>query len=212
MRQAVVLATIVVLFADVRTNASAQTVVQLPTIRNFGMSTTVSVPDRGRVYLGGINRSHSSSSRRRIPLSPLSSRSYSRGTSSNGASVSAFVHDFDEMDRAILSQATSRASNAATKPNQLSGIDSQEQTHQLPRVSDVRRHMAAKKAAQYAVAAAHIRTAVRFENAGKYTAARVKYRAAYANSKPEWQMKIRSRLKRIDHRIAQQPRKQASKL
>lgn len=187
----------------------AQTIVQLPTVRNFGMSTTVSVPDRGRTYLGGINRSYSNSTRRRIPMTPFSSRTVSRGRSSGGVSVSAFVHDFEEMDRAVLSQA-SKAS--PSKPNRnIQGVAMNDQ-HQLPRVSDIRRQVAAQKASQYAKAAGEIRAAVRLENAGEYVAARSKYRGAYATSKPEWQAKIRTRVRKLDARLAQRPKDRTTKL
>ena len=84
--------------------------------------------------------------------------------------------------------------------------------HQLPRVSDIRRRMAAKKATQYAKAAKQIRTAVRFENAGKYSAARAEYRNAYSDSKPDWQAKIRQRLQKLDTLIAQRSEKPTRKL
>ena len=39
------------------TAAQTATTVQLPTYSFFSVGTTVSVPDRGSVYMGGVNRS-----------------------------------------------------------------------------------------------------------------------------------------------------------
>lgn len=206
--RALALFTVLVLLHPIAT-CNAQTVIQLPTVRNFGMSTTVSVPDRGRTYLGGIDRSYRNSTRRRLPLSPMSTRSLSHGTSSAGVSVSAFVHDFDAMDRAIREQAA--RTTASTRSNSVRSNSTRRvasthhagDEHQLPRVSDIRRQVTAIKADQYAKAATVIRAAVRLENAGKYAAARAKYRAAFANSRPEWQAKIRERVKMLDARLSQ---------
>jgi len=68
--------------------------VQLPTYNVFGVSTTVSVPDRGSIYLGGVNRSR------------LGRRS--RATSAGGVSINATIIDHNAMDRALLAEADRR--------------------------------------------------------------------------------------------------------
>lgn len=125
--------------------------VQLPTFRNFSMSTTVVVPDRGRVYAGGINRSYRSSSRRGTPLLPSTSRGYAGGTSSSGVSVSAHIHDLQELDQARLAEweqikASRRrnTSNAVVLSKPSTAIPTT-RNHRLPRVSDVRRRMEAQR-------------------------------------------------------------------
>ena len=55
---------------------------QQPTIGQFGISTAVSVPDGGTMYLGGSSSSAAGSTRRR------GSRSAGRGVSAAGVSVS----------------------------------------------------------------------------------------------------------------------------
>lgn len=71
----------------------AQTV-QLPTVRAFGIQTTVSVPDHGAAVLGGNTRS-------------LLSRGRSSYTTSNGY-VTAQVIDLEETDALVLAEARRR--------------------------------------------------------------------------------------------------------
>jgi hypothetical protein len=86
--------------------ASAQqpaTTVQLPTFSQFTVRTTVSVPDGGTAYLGGIDRGVDSSVTR--GLGPLRNRGIGSGRSASGVSVSATIIDHAEIDRAILAAA-----------------------------------------------------------------------------------------------------------
>ena len=169
------------------------TTVQLPTMQRFGMSTTVSVPDRGAVYLGGVNRSTYGSARRRTPLTPNTNRSFGSATAASGVSVSAYIHDFEEMDRQLIGDV---AEPGAVSASQLD--------HSMPRVSDIRKRVQARKAAQIAVASRRIRAGVRYEKQGKLSAAKAKYRAAFAIAKPDWQKKIEQRLRKIDAEVAKQ--------
>ena len=79
--------------------------VQLPTFEYFGVSTTVVVPDRGSMYLGGVNRSSLGSSQ----FGPgLGNRAIGRASSAGGLSISATIIDHDEIDRALLAEAARR--------------------------------------------------------------------------------------------------------
>jgi len=88
----------------------AAQVVQLPTFEFFSVSTTVVVPDRGSASLGGISGSSMGSTRNGLPLAghlpglgPLTNnRTLARGDTTGGVSVSAWIHDQEEMDTAIL--------------------------------------------------------------------------------------------------------------
>lgn len=85
-------------------DAKAQTV-QLPTFHFFSVNTTVSVPDGGDVLLGGIGRSASGRSERGIPgmpIRPFDNVATGRTTGASNISVSAQIHDFDAMERALL--------------------------------------------------------------------------------------------------------------
>jgi hypothetical protein len=76
--------------------------VQQPVIDTFGVGTTVSVPDRGGMYLGGVGRPAEARSARGFPLrrGPLA-----RSTSAASLSTGVFIHDFEAMDAAVLEAA-----------------------------------------------------------------------------------------------------------
>jgi hypothetical protein len=79
------------------------TTVQLPTFSVFTVQTTVSVPDGGTAYLGGINRGAEGSATR--GFGPLKSRSFGSSRTASGVSVSATIIDHAEIDRALLAEA-----------------------------------------------------------------------------------------------------------
>ena len=84
--------------------------VQLPTFSFFNTNTTVSVPDRGSVYLGGVNRAQSGLNEARwplLPFAPFRNRGLSTGASAAGASASVYIHDFQAMDPYLRGQAAS---------------------------------------------------------------------------------------------------------
>lgn len=81
------------------TVSQAQITVQQPVIQSNGVRTTVSVPDRGRVFLGGVSSADSF----RQSNGPFPS-SVNRGSGLSGGSMSASVYviDLQAMDEAIL--------------------------------------------------------------------------------------------------------------
>jgi hypothetical protein len=82
------------------------TAVQLPTFSFFGVGTTVSVPDRGSTYMGGVNRSAEGMNEFGTPLLPFRNRSFGRESSATSTRMSVYVHDFEAMDEYLLSQPT----------------------------------------------------------------------------------------------------------
>ncbi len=89
-------------------------VVQLPTYSYFAVGTTVSVPDRGAVSLGGIDRARSDAQSFASPLSPRGNSALGAERGAAGAGLSAIVHDFDALDRRLLlSQTGTPDPNAA---------------------------------------------------------------------------------------------------
>jgi hypothetical protein len=87
-----------------------QIVVQEPVVEHFSGSTTVSVPDRGRAFVGGVGRSASSSS----SYGPFrANRNFGRSTSGTGVSVHVWIHDFEELDRQALEAAGKSESHLA---------------------------------------------------------------------------------------------------
>jgi hypothetical protein len=97
-----------------RAPAQQPTTVQLPTFSFFNTNTTVTVPDRGSVYLGGVNRAATGRNEFGAPLLPFRNRSIGMERSASSAWVSVWVHDFEAMDQYLLSQPTAfRAAQAA---------------------------------------------------------------------------------------------------
>ncbi len=87
--------------------------VQLPTFHSFSTSTTVVIPDRGSVYLGGVNSASRSQSRYGLPFGSrlpgvgrgFGNRGFSSSLSGGGVSVSATIIDLDELDKIVLAEA-----------------------------------------------------------------------------------------------------------
>lgn len=108
------------MFAFASLAAGQGIVVQQPEFRFTTAATTVMVPDRGEVLLGGVNRAQDSRSQFGVPILgkiPVLGRPFnnvgigqSRGAST--MSVRAYIHDFEAMDEAILAEAARRRGGA----------------------------------------------------------------------------------------------------
>ncbi|MEX0715273.1 MAG: hypothetical protein WD066_01730 [Planctomycetaceae bacterium] len=89
-------------------SASAQQVtVQQPVVATMGVRTTVGVPDRGGVFLGGVSRAASS----RNTFGPYPFRagsSVGRESQSSGISAHVRIHDLAAMDEYLLGVDTGR--------------------------------------------------------------------------------------------------------
>jgi hypothetical protein len=101
-----------VCWAIVGASALAQqgaTTVQLPTYSFFTVNTTVTVPDRGMAYLGGVNRAASGRNEFGVPLlpfRPFGNVGIGRELNASNMFVTATIHDFDAIDRYLLSVPT----------------------------------------------------------------------------------------------------------
>ncbi|HET6425373.1 MAG TPA: hypothetical protein VFG20_16920 [Planctomycetaceae bacterium] len=91
--------------------AEAQVAVQQPVVGGFGVSTTVSVPDRGSVRLGGVGTAASGRTSSGI-FRPGTSSGLERSASSLSTSV--YIHDLQAMDEALLAGAVGRANDPWT--------------------------------------------------------------------------------------------------
>ncbi len=100
-------------------SATHAQVVQLPTFHSFVVSTTVSVPDRGGIVLGGTTNQRASSARRHV-IGPdrflVDSLRNNSGTVSR-AHATATIIDLAEWDKAVLAEARRRESQAGTAPD-----------------------------------------------------------------------------------------------
>ena len=86
----------------------APTTVQLPSFHVFTVQTTVSVPDRGGLALGGISRGADG----RVTLGPLGNRSSGSSRGAGGVSATATIIDNQEIDQAILASGSMKAPDA----------------------------------------------------------------------------------------------------
>jgi hypothetical protein len=82
----------------------AQQTVQQPVVGVTSVNTTVSVPDRGTMFLGGVSSAESG----RTQYGPLrTGPSTGLTRQSSSMSVSVYIHDLQAMDEAILNSAPS---------------------------------------------------------------------------------------------------------
>ena len=80
----------------------AQSVVQLPTFHFFSVSTSVSVPDGGDAFLGGVGTVSSARTERGIPGfigQPFTNIATGSTIGAASASVHAEIHDFEALDQ-----------------------------------------------------------------------------------------------------------------
>lgn len=177
--------------------------VQLPTYSYFGTGTVVSVPDRGSVYTGGVNRAASGINEFGTPLLPFRNRSIGSERSASSVWTSVYIHDFEAMDEYLLGQAggtstpglASRSlppSSVAAAGRQLaprSGVASREtwQARQSPQpisgplarsVAELRSERAGEQQARIAEAQNLFERGKSAEQAGKTSLARIYYQQA----------------------------------
>jgi len=101
------------------------TTVQLPTFSSFSATTTVTVPDRGMAYLGGVNRAAEGRNEFGVPLlpfRPFRNVGIGREVSGSGMWVSVTIHDFDAMDRYLLSQPTAFSQSLGDRRSQVAAL------------------------------------------------------------------------------------------
>ncbi|HUG68828.1 MAG TPA: hypothetical protein VMM76_13860 [Pirellulaceae bacterium] len=195
--------------------AQAQ-VVQLPTYHVFSVRTTVSVPDGGAAYLGGVTRGAWGSSSRGVPgLSQVpgvnrlfTNRSFGSSVSSSHAYATATIIDHAEMDRMVLAEAAARrgelgvASETERRAAHLSAFVARSPqpsraspiaTHQARTLDPVDR-VAAARAAHEAEMLAYVQRAELAEAAGSFGAARCSYNVLARRGNDEQQQLAARRL------------------
>lgn len=170
--------------------AQPPTTVQLPTFSFFTVNTTVSVPDRGGTYLGGLLRgSDSSTTRGLAPFPGLANRGIGSERSAAGMSVRAWIHDFRKMDESLLAEAASR--RGETDPAAVKGAALADSLEAAPAgnpaagepllsVADIRRQNEQQDAAQREEAMAYFLKAEEYRTAGKLGLAKLNYQRAAA--------------------------------
>jgi hypothetical protein len=105
VRRLVLIVAVSAVLSRTRTS-SAQVAVQQPVLGQFSADTVMSVPDQGRMFLGGVSSARSS---QRI-YGPLPSGSASgRSLSGSSLDMGVFIHDFEAMDAVLLAQPSRRS-------------------------------------------------------------------------------------------------------
>ena len=143
--------------------ASAQVGVQQPVVATTAVSTTVSVPDRGSAFLGGVSSAQSA----RAQYGPLrSGTSLGLSRQATSISTSVVIHDLQAMDEAILNSGPSQLPVVRVPNDHPSWIASQQSQPKVPTES------AADKARKFE------RLAQRADDAGKKSLAKLHWQAA----------------------------------
>ena len=90
---------------------------QEPTFSSMSVGTTVLVPDQGSTFLGGITRASSGQTEFGVPGLPgplFKSRSIGQTYSSSNMYATVYIHDFDAMEKALLSTPSPSGTASAT--------------------------------------------------------------------------------------------------
>ena len=181
------------LFLELANFAAAQqapTTVQLPTFSFFTVNTSVSVPDSGGTYLGGLMRGRDGSSMRGLaPFPGLANRGIGSERSAGGMSVRAWIHDFRKLDDALLAEAA--AKRRETDPAAIKGEALADSLEKSPAgnpggegaalsLAEIRRQNEQQDAAQREEAMAYFTKAEEYRAAGKLGLAKLNYQRAAA--------------------------------
>lgn len=195
--------------------------VQLPTFNIFTVSTTVSAPDSGGAYLGGVRRSREGSVSRGVPglgklpfLSRLGkNRSIGKETSHSYLSVHPTIIDTAEMDAAVLGLAAARrrelspdeaivirkageisehVATAAAEPSlRLSANGG------APSVAAIRRHNAMASREKNGEISRLLAKAESLEAQGKKSVAKIYFQMALRRAKGEMKQQIAQRIQAL---------------
>ena len=181
--------------------AQVPSTVQLPSYSTYGVSTSVSVPDRGRAYLGGMGGS-SSGSTAYGPVFGPGSRGYGRQTGAGSVDVRVTIHDFDAMDKLLLGQAA--GSSPAARRSLASGRAGQSSAAQAPRgsLAEARQRHSAEVEAEQQKALNYVRQARRSAARGKPKVAKVLLQMAERRASPELKVQIRKELADLKDAVA----------
>ena len=193
-------------------SARAQ-IVQLPTFEMFSLSTTVSVPDRGSAYLGGVNRASSGSTRHGLPGGGrlFGNRGIGSSRGSSGVHVRATIIDHQELDRAVLAQAAARRNRAdrVSRVDRRAGYlarnvarndlrpSSDPPPRSLPSVEQIRRRNELARAEREAEVVFFFEKGQKAEAAGKRNVAKIFYQMAARRAHGALKSRLMARLQVI---------------
>ncbi len=190
----------VLLTAALAVDCAAQqpgSAVQLPTFSSFSGSTTVSVPDRGSAYLGGVNRAATGRNSFRSPLMPWRpSRNSALGSrrSASNMHVTVTIHDFEAMDRYLLSQPTPFQPSLPAQPRRLAKHSEQS----FLSVADARARRIRQQQTRRQEAVQLFARGREVEASGKLGVAKIYYQMAARRATGPLAEQVTARLKALD--------------
>ena len=158
--------------------------VQLPTFHFFSVSTTVSVPDGGDAFLGGIGLNSSGRVERGIPglpSRPFTNIATGSSTGAAMASVHAEIQDLEAMDRAVLATAASLGADGSLTVND-SKLNNHPTSGPLESVATIRAQNAAEDDAHEKAAADDLAQARQLIAKGQTSVAKVFLHSAVSRS------------------------------
>ena len=181
------------------------TSVQLPTFSFFSTSTTVSVPDRGSVFMGGVNRARSGSRQFGAPLLPFGNRAMGSSRGAMGTRVSVWIHDFEAIDEALLSQPTASGGyrngllprTSDSWQRRLAESQDSSGRQPAPSLEDIRQNRLAAQQTRANEALVFFERAKKAEEAGKANVARIYYQMVARRDAGELKEKALARLEAI---------------
>lgn len=149
------------------------TTVQLPTFSVFNVTTTVSVPDRGGISLGGVDRGVDAT----VSRGPIRNRASSGSRTASGMSVHATIIDHSELDRAVLASAAAKRGTEFAKADSLSrGVGRAESASAPPdSVAAIRERAASAAELETQELAGYFAKGQQAETEGKPAVARIFY-------------------------------------
>jgi hypothetical protein len=154
---------------------AAQTTVQLPSTHYFATNSSVVVPDQGQTFIGGINSA--SSGQNQFGGLP-GNRSRSTQGQASGMSVTAFVHDFEAYDQALLAEAARRRKAGGSSQLAAGRSPSDSGLSVAASVSDIERQRRAARPDPQREAEDYFARARGAQESGKARLARVYYQMA----------------------------------
>lgn len=190
------LRTLVIVSVLVLTASAHGQVVQLPSLHTFTVQTSVLVPDSGRAYLGGVNRSSHWMSSRGPGWGPLGwHRGRGGEMSATGGTITATIIDNSELDALVLEEARAiRAEKGIELPRESVARIKPPRDSAVLSVAAIKRELAAEDAAKEKEAKRDFEKALAYDRAGEGALARSYYRVAARKSSGEVKQKSLERL------------------
>jgi Flp pilus assembly secretin CpaC len=196
-------------------SAQAPTTLQFPIFSSFSSSTSVAVPDRGSIVVGGVERgaqgllSQGVSGASHVPGAGrlFRNQAVGREVGQSSAQVSVWIHDLRAMDEALLAEARSNRSandRAANDPAASRGGDARggmaprgERPVAVDSVAEIRRQRALEVDRAETEARDLLRQGDQASVDGKPGVARIYYQMAARRSPSTLGPEIQARLRRL---------------